>query len=252
MTDADLVERLAATVDVLARERTRTLVAVDGPDAAGKTVLACRLSAALSTPAVHAGIDGFHRARSQRHRRGRLSADGYYFDSYDEDALVGHLLAPFTAGEADVATAVFDDRADTPVTTLVTATDRCLLVVDGVFLLRQSLRRWWTLSIYLHIGEEEVLRRAIQRDADLLGSQTEVRRRYRQRYLPGQRLYRRDADPHEQADIVIDNTNVDAPQVLRWSPPSGSCQGPRLQADVKMSPWTATSTCSSTQRTRRR
>ena len=217
MTGPELVERLAAVVDGLASERARTLMAVDGPDAAGKTVLASRLAAALSTPVVHAGIDGFHRPRAQRHRQGSLSGEGYYLDSYDEEAFVDHLLAPFSGGEAEVVTAVFDHHADTPTATRVAVVQRSVLLVDGAFLLRPSLRRWWTLSVYLHIGEDEVLRRAMQRDADLFGSEAEVRRRYQQRYLPGQRLYRRDVHPQEQADIVIDNTDVDEPRVLRWS-----------------------------------
>ena len=217
MTGVELVERLAAVVDGLAGERARTLVAVDGPDAAGKTVLASRLAAALSTPVVHAAIDGFHRPRARRHRRGPLSAEGYYLDSYDEQAFVDHLLAPFSAGEAEVVTAVFDHHADRPTATHVAVAQRSVLLVDGVFLLRPSLRRWWTLSVYLHIGEDEVLRRAATRDTDLFGSEAEVGHRYWQRYLPGQRLYRRDAQPQEQADIVVDNTDVDEPRVLRWS-----------------------------------
>ena len=46
-----------------------------------------------------------------------------------------------------------------------------------------------------------------------------MRRRYEERYLPGQEMYRGLVNPEAQAHVVVDNTDVDAPVVLRWSPP---------------------------------
>ena len=48
------------------------------------------------------------------------------------------------------------------------------------------------------------------------GSPEEVERRYRARYLPGQQLYRREADPETRADVLVDNDDVNAPVILRW------------------------------------
>jgi hypothetical protein len=60
--------------------------------------------------------------------------------------------------------------------------------------------RCWTCA------STEALRRALVRDAELLGGAEAVRQRYRHRYLPGQRLYRRQCDPVALADVVIDST----------------------------------------------
>jgi DNA-binding beta-propeller fold protein YncE len=87
---------------------------------------------------------------------------------------------------------------------------RAVLVVDGVFLLRPELAPLWTLSVYLRVSPEESLRRALVRDVALMGSADEVRRRYRDRYLPGQALYRAEADPEAFADVVLDNERVAA------------------------------------------
>ena len=57
------------------------------------------------------------------------------------------------------------------------------------------------------------------RDVTLFGSAEEVEHRYRARYLPGQALYRREADPETRADVLIDNEHVAAPRVLRWGRP---------------------------------
>ena len=72
-------------------------VAIDGVDAAGKTTLANDLAPCIQSqnrPVIRASIDGFHNPSSIRHVRGELSADGYYNDSFNYDALVKFLLSP--------------------------------------------------------------------------------------------------------------------------------------------------------------
>ncbi len=73
--------------------------------------------------------------------------------------------------------------------------------------------------MHLRVSEEESLRRARVRDVALFGSAAEVERRYRARYLPGQALYRREADPEAAADVLVDNEDVVAPKILRWGRP---------------------------------
>jgi uridine kinase len=101
----------------------------------------------------------------------------------------------------------------------VTATGiprRAVLLVDGVFLLRPALRHRWDLAVYLHVLPEETVRRARVRDAAEMGGVEEVERRYAARYLPGQALYRAEARPLAVADVIVDNTDPAAPEVVRW------------------------------------
>lgn len=216
----DLVGRLAGVVANLSRIRNRVLVGVDGPDAAGKTTLADRLAEVLPVPTLRASIDGFHQPRELRYQRGDLSAEGYYRDSFDYPALLGDCLAPFRAGAAQVQIRRYDYRADTgrPVHD-VDVPERCVLIFDGVFLLREQLRDQWTLSVYLSVSPEETLRRATVRDVDLFGTPEEIERRYLKRYLPGQALYRSEVGPEAVAHVVVDNDIVDAPKVDRWTVP---------------------------------
>ena len=209
----DVLDRLAERIAGLARTHDRVLVGIDGPDAAGKTTLADGLADRLAVPVVRASVDGFHRPRAVRRRRGELSAEGCYRDSFDLEALVDRLLRPFTAGAGRVATQVFDHRTDEPAGSSCEVPPRAVLVVDGVFLLREPLHGLWTLSLHLHVPPGETLRRALVRD---VGDAVEVERRYRERYLPAQDLYRAEVDPVGRADVVIDNTDPRAPTVLRW------------------------------------
>ena len=189
--------RLGDLIDELTRDQDRVTVAVDGPDAAGKTTLANALAHHLSGHVVRASVDAFLLPAEARYARGPLSPEGCYRDSYDYDRLRRELLDPFAGGGA-----------------------RAVLVVDGLFLLRPELRDRWTLAIHLDVSPTETLRRARVRDAELLGDDLE--QRYAERYLPAQQLYRAEADPLAAADVVVGYDDPSHPVIRRWPDISGS------------------------------
>lgn len=194
-------------------------VAIDGPDCAGKSTLADAVAAELRShrPVVRLSIDDFHHPAATRRRRGELSPDGYYHDSFNLAAIVDEVLQSLGPdGNGSFCPALFDYRRDEYIETPpVPADSGAIILFDGVFLLRPELRRHWDLSIYLDVDPDESLRRALIRDLELFGSSEDVETRYRRRYLPGQALYRRDANPREVCDILI-NMNVAAhPALIR-------------------------------------
>lgn len=191
----DLVAQLARAIEGLRAAQPRVTVGIDGPDAAGKTDLADRLASELGDVAVRASVDDFQHVREVRTRRGELSPEGCYHDTFDYDAMHRSVVEPFLAGAG-----------------------QAVLVVDGVFLLRPELRDWWTLSVHLRVSAATTLERALARDVSLFGSREEVERRYTRRYLPAQAIYRAEADPEGRADILIDNTDPASPVVLRRPP----------------------------------
>ena len=203
----------------LAAGRPRLAIAVDGPDAAGKSTLARQVADRLPVPVVMVGVDGFHRPRQDRYRRGELSAEGYYRDSFDYEVLTGECLMPFLAGAPVIRTAGFVFRSDALLAGEAVVPAAAVLIVDGVFLLRPELARYWDLTVYLRVSQETTLRRALTRDLELFGSREEVRRRYRGRYLPGQALYRAEAAPEDHAHIIIGNDDPANPAVVRWHQP---------------------------------
>jgi uridine kinase len=211
-----VIEDLARIIGAMGRSG-RAMVAFDGPDASGKTMMAHRLADLLTRPTLRASIDGFHNPRQVRIARGMDSPYGYYHDSFNHVALEENLLGPFSRGDPTVRTRVFDLHAAAPVDSdPVLVPPHCTLLLDGVFLLRPELRHWWNLSIYLHVPEEVTIARARVRDAEIFGSPEAVEARYRARYLPGQALYREEAKPQHAAHIVIDNTDHHHPVVLKW------------------------------------
>jgi uridine kinase len=193
-------------------------VAIDGVDAAGKTVLADELAAAvrrLGRPVIRASIDGFHNPREIRRRRGSLSPEGYFEDSFNYSALIEDLLTPLgPGGSGSFRRAVFDFRTEGPVTAAAEdASPDSILLFDGVFLLRDELRVHFDFSIFVRAAFDVTIKRAEQRDLHLFGNIEEVRQRYRQRYIPGQELYLRTAQPERRASVVIDNNDPLRPTI---------------------------------------
>jgi uridine kinase len=214
--DADVcgvLEQLAQLIAAVRLEHP-VRVGVDGPDAVGKTTLADRLVAPLEASGrsvVRASVDGFHRPRAERYRRGELSPEGYYLDSFDYEAVRRELLDPLGPGGGRLCrTAVFDFRSDTPVSGLVVEVPATAIVlVDGIFLQRPELDGCFDLVVYIDAPEEAILERARRRDGEV------SLERYRARYLPAQRRYRQARDPVGRADVVVDNTDADRPRIAR-------------------------------------
>ena len=200
----DLAKRIA---DVSLTHPTR--VAIDGVDAAGKTTLADALVAPieeLGRPVIRATVDGFHRPREERYRRGSDSPEGYYHDSFDYDSARGELLEQLgPGGSLRYRTATIAFPTDQFVyERLQTAQPDAILLFDGIFLMRPELNDLWDFRIFLEIGFEESLERAVRRNAEGMDSEEALRERYEKRYIPGQRLYLDSVKPREIADVVVE------------------------------------------------
>jgi uridine kinase len=200
-------------------------VAVDGCSAAGKTTLADELAAALRARTrrvvVRVGIDHFLRAVERRTAYPRDSPESYYLDSWDIDAIRDRLLVPLgPGGSRRYRTGVLDAVTRTPIDAPdEVAPDDAVLVADGVFLQRPELEPCWDLRIYVDVGFDTVLARGVARDQRWMGSAADAERRYRTKYIPGERRYVSDVRPRERADVVVDNENPAAPRIVRRSLP---------------------------------
>lgn len=219
MERRELIENLASAIVALPHSHP-VRVAIDGVDASGKTTLANELAptvAALGRPVIRASIDGFHHPAATRKRRGPLSPEGYFHDSFNSDALVKSLLQPLgPGGSLAFRRAIFDFRNDQPVDApLERAQPHAILLFDGVFLLRPGLRKHFDFSIFLRADFNITVERAEQRDLPLFGTVEEIRRRYQERYVPGQRLYLSEVQPERWTSVVIDNNDPLRPIVVK-------------------------------------
>ncbi|GAB1823336.1 nucleoside/nucleotide kinase family protein [Herbidospora sp. RD11066] len=195
-----------------------TRVAVDGPPAAGKTTLADELAVILRGQGRHvirATIDDFLFPRARRYPRGEFSGEGCYFDTHDNAALSRVLLDPLgPGGDRRFRPAVYDRATDTAqAPPFTTAPADSVLLFDGVFLLRPELIDRWELRVFVSTALEQTVDRAVIRESRV-SSRADVERRWRERYLPAQRLYFATARPMDHADVIVHN---DDPREPVWA-----------------------------------
>ena len=79
-----------------------------------------------------------------------------------------------------------------------------VVVVEGLFLFQCALVRSFDLRIRLEITDDEILRRAIQRDTPRFGAESVVIDHYSRHCIPAQHIYRRLCGPSQVADLNID------------------------------------------------
>lgn len=217
-TRAELLSRLAEAVGAV-KTAYPTRVAFDGVPAAGKTTMADELAVVLRAQGrgvIRATIEDFLAPRSVRFRRAEESAEDWYNESTDLDALLRVLLDPLgPGGDRRIQRAVYDKVTDFTLSPPVTTAGAdAVLLFDGVFLLRQELFDRWDLRIFVSASFDTALDRSLIRDQTPLRPAAEVEQRYRRRYIPSQQFYFETIRPAEHADIIVYN---DEPLRPAWA-----------------------------------
>ncbi len=194
-------------------------VAVDGPAGSGGSALADRLAAACQSrgrPVIRISGDDFLRPRHIRHRRADDSPVGFTEDTLDDAALRQLVLEPLTNGDRRIVTRIRDPRTDALIDSPAVLVDGdTLVLVDGTFLLRRSLRDYWDLRVLLAVDDARVARTDDRVPMSERGAGGEVGD-HRQRRARGFTRYLEQEDPGAVADIVIDTTDALRPVPLRW------------------------------------
>lgn len=191
-------------------------VAIDGVDGAGKSFFAAELATILreyGASVIEASVDGFHNPKSIRLRLGVRSPSGFYHDSYNYAALKEVLLEPLSPrGNRQYRRAIFDHQTDSPVNSVLEqAKPGSILVFDGIFLHRSELRDYWDYSIFLKLPFELSVPRGNAR----FGTSPNPLDASNTRYVEGQKLYLSDCQPESLASVVIDNSELERPLILK-------------------------------------
>ena len=209
MPDRDLLAEVAGLVPQ--RGSGCVFVGVDGVDGVGKTTFADALGGRLAHPVVRISVDDFHHVRAVRHRMGPDSAEGFWLDAFDYERLIADVFEPLQA-ELRYRPRAHDlagDRVLEPAWEAAPA--GTVVVVDGLFLQRPELVRWWDLVVFLDAPFEITTRRLEERDGPSPGGYG--------RYIGAAELYFAACDPKGGADVLVDVADARAPRIVRRGPP---------------------------------
>jgi uridine kinase len=196
-------------------------VGIDGRSGAGKTTLADALAdrlEALGRVCLRASLDDFHPpGHAQRERAGGYTPAQYLQEGYAYAKIRELLLDPFGPQGNRRCRLDFwnshDDQAF-PEDWLEVERD-AILLVDGVFLHAPALREQWDFTIWLDIDWQVMLLRGARRDGTWGGPTELLRDAYKTGWIPRHLWYEESVHPHERVDVVIDNSDVEHPYLVR-------------------------------------
>ena len=179
---------LSSAVSAVAAPATR-VVLVDGLGGAGKSVLAAALAEQLGAPVVQG--DDFYRPLAQQRRSG---AEGIGAP-FDWRRLERQVLAPLSRGEG-ARYRRYDWDSDR-LGEWVSVPGQDTVVVEGVYLLRDELRRYASVSIWVETPSDVRLARGIERDGEA------ARSRWIDEWMPAEDVYVAAMRPDAAAMLVV-------------------------------------------------
>ena len=168
--------------------RGRTIIAIDGTDAATRAAFADDLAAVFREDERHvfrASLRYFQRSRSEQQRLAPDTPERMYRVGYDYSALRRVLVEPFRmGGSTGFVTEEFDPDRDAWIQpTWQTAPADAILIIDGDYINRPELHGLWLYSVLLEGAP---------------ASESQAR-------------YLAEVHPRDVVSAVIDTTNAQAP-----------------------------------------
>lgn len=197
------------------------LVAINGKDASGKTMMADALAAYLASHTtreiIRISIDDFMNERTIRYTPSESAGRSCYEYTFNFDDLVKYTLEPLRRDAGWVyKDKIFDHTTNTEmISNDKNASRDAIVIIDGVFLYKHSLVNYWDIKILLSTDDAVVIERGARRDEARIGSFEEAKRKYIDRYIVSQAIYFSEERPEEIADIIIDNNDVKSPSLVR-------------------------------------
>ena len=166
----------------------------------------------MSRPVIRVSADDFQNPPEIRWQLGKNSPEGFYRHAIDADAIREHLLEPLTGPhEFSYRTSTYDIRNKRPnPSTLHAADPASVVIVDGLFLFGAKLRSYWDYTIFVETPFETCIDRARLRNQEGFDGADDVETRYRERYIPGYKMYLDEVAPRDLANVVVEGDGAEA------------------------------------------
>ncbi|MFJ5770501.1 kinase [Psychrobacillus sp. NPDC093180] len=183
------------------------IIGIDGLSGAGKTTITQTLTKELTFEGqkiVVIHIDDLIEERAKRYNTGHPEWYEYYFLQWDAQEIKEKLLLAVHGKLNELHLKYYDKENDRCYMKSITIEQCNVLLIEGIFLQRKEWKGFFDYMIYLdcpkHVRSERVLRR----DA-YIGSINERLKKYERRYWAGEDYYFKEANPIQNADIVINS-----------------------------------------------
>ena len=207
------VREITAVVSGILEVRERVspqrsvLIAVSGIDGSGKGYVTQRLIELLQTAGQNVAAittDAWLNLPEIRFSRTE-PARHFYRHAIRFDQMFADVLIPLRECRSIKAKVdVVEETGRSSQTRTVDFADVDIVIVEGIYLLKKSLRAHYDYSVWVNCTFETAIERAIARAQEGL-SPTETTTAYQRIYFPAQRIHFFEDDPVSAATIILDN-----------------------------------------------
>lgn len=213
-----IVEKLIAQKLVI-KDRC-LIVGIDGQGCSGKSTLSQNIKNSLVKSGIKAevvSIDDFCNKRDIRYSGELPCWEQHYYNNFDYMKFERDILKEARiTGKIEFIDFVLDTIEDEYTKKLDISLDsKGILIVEDIFIFKNEFKKYYDYSIMLVVETNEQLIRASERDIFKNDSLKVLLNKYNDRYFPAYKLYESIDMTYSFVDLIIDNTKVDIPNIVK-------------------------------------
>jgi uridine kinase len=197
MPDTLNLQSLADSIEARAKEKKHTIIALSGFGGAGKSTLARQLMNLLGQAEV-VSLDDFI-----LNRLANLSSD--WSTGFDWKRLVEQVLQPLSEGKDTITYERYDWSRNEAIDSR-TIQLPVYLIVEGVGLLREDLKKYFDITVWINVPLEIASERGKSRDREVY--QVDHDALWANLWIPADKGYAEKHRPRENADFLLDGDSV--------------------------------------------
>ncbi len=183
------------------------LVAISGIDGSGKghlTRLIVEQLCRTGLNSIHLNVDGWLNLPAKRFSK-EHPAQQFYDHAIRFEEMFQQLVLPLRKARSISLMADFTEETATSYRQhLYQYRDVDVIVLEGIYLLKEAFRSYFDLSFWIECSFETALERALQRGQEQLPP-AETIQAYETIYFPAQRIHFAKDNPRSAADFIIAN-----------------------------------------------
>ena len=177
------------------------IVAIDGLSGSGKTTLARKLKGDLEdVTLIH--IDDHITERKRRYDTGCEEWFEYYQLQWDTECIKERLFERLRSGERELFLPFYNREKDCSEMKQLSLMPGAIVLVEGVFLLREEWRSFYDFVIFLDCPRVVRNKRVLMRDT-YIGDLSERLKKYQNRYWKAEDYYLESQVPFQSAHIIL-------------------------------------------------
>ncbi|WP_107840131.1 kinase [Metasolibacillus meyeri] len=182
------------------------IVAIDGLSGVGKTTFVQQLKNEADMVIIH--IDNHIVERKLRYHTKHAEWYEYYHLQWDITYLTENLFEKLHNNAKQLCLAFYSHEEDRSINKTIHIPSRCIVIIEGVFLLREEWKAFYDYIIFLDCPKEIRYERAVQRDK-YLGSLEQRISKYKNRYWPAEEYYLQKQAPLKFAHSIKSEKPID-------------------------------------------